>query len=72
MQENKITKPRQKHMNILINDHACTVLFDGNLEAFINKKTKTIDNAKYLVFKDILGHQHHMRRSAILDYEIFD
>lgn len=72
MQENKITKPKQKHMNILLQGYYFTVIFDGDLDKFIAKHSKELDGAQYLVFKDILGHSHHIRKIAILDYEIYN
>lgn len=71
MQENKITKPKQKHINILHQGYSFTTIFDGDLEHFLKKHLKIIDNVNYLVFKDILGHKHHIRKSAILDYVIY-
>ena len=74
MQENTITKSRQKqkHMNILLQGYYFTVIFDGDLDKFIAKHSKEFDSAQYLVFKDILGHLHHIQKIAILDYEIYD
>lgn len=72
MQENTITKPRQKHMDILLQGYYFTVVFDGDLDKFITKHSKELDSAHYLVFKDILGRLHHIKKIAILDYEIYD
>ena len=72
MQEKTINKFRQKHMDILLQGYYFTVIFDGDLDKFITKHSKELDGAHYLVFKDILGHSHHIRKNAILDYEIHD
>ena len=72
MQENKITKPKQKHMNIRLQGYYFTVIFDGDLNKFITKHSKELDANHYLVFKDILGHAHHIRKIDILDYEIYN
>lgn len=72
MQEKTINKFRQKHMDILLQGYYFTVVFDGDLDKFIAKHSKELDSAHYLVFKDILGRLHHIRKIAILDYEIYD
>lgn len=72
MQEKTINKFRQKHMDILLQGYYFTVVFDGDLDKFITKHSKELDSVHYLVFKDILGRLHHIRKIAILDYEIYD
>ena len=59
-------------MDILLQGYYFTVVFDGDLDKFITKHSKELDSVHYLVFKDILGRLHHIRKIAILDYEIYD